>query len=178
MLMNQTLNKKNPDGSINLLLVNGSDHGLIVSPYHPDFYTQIEDDILPLVKSMCDLGFYVVDSCGGHFEELDYDNAHVCAAFASKKSLHNFLTSIRRIPFVSIIVKDTWLKESNETQFINELFLTNHKSFVFVSLQILKPNTIYKLLPKYIKRKITNLIIKKIRETVEYEYINKPHLLL
>ena len=162
------LNKRNKNGSINFLQVTGEDIGAIFSPLHPEFRSQIEDGIWPIVSKLVNSGFYVVDSCQGHWDNNNDDYCHFTIAFTKVESAVKFsqLVYVKGIDFT---IHDSCINVDNEIDFINKLYLTTHDNFVFLSIKIL-PNK-----SKLIKMLFTNLIrwcILKKLERVNYEHIN------
>lgn len=162
------LNKKNKNGSINLLQVNGQDIGEIVSPYHPEFRSQIEDGIWPIVSTLIDKGCYVVDSCQGHWDNNNDDYSHFTVAFNSVESAVKF-TKIIFVKGIDFSFHTSWINVEDEVEFVNKLYMTKHENFLFVSVKIL-PNQ-SKLIKKMFTKFIRWRILKKIKG-VNYEYIN------
>jgi hypothetical protein len=162
------LNKKNSNGSINLLQVTGEDSGETVSPLHENFRSQIEDGIWPIVSTLVDKGFYVVDSCQGHWDKDNNDYSHFTIAFSSVNSAAEFIKHVV-ILGVEFDICTSWIKVKNEVDFINKLYMTNHNRFIFVSIKILPSRS------KFTKKLFTRLIrwrlLTKIKR-INYEHIN------
>jgi hypothetical protein len=162
------LNKRNKNGSINFLQVTGEDIGAIFSPLHPEFRSQIEDGIWPIVSKLIDIGFYVVDSCQGHWDNDNDDYSHFTVAFTNVDSAIRF-SQLVFVKGVHFTIHNSWINVDDEIDFVNKLYMTTHDRFIFVSIKIL-PNK-----SKLIKRLFTNLIrwrILKKLEGVNYEHIN------
>jgi hypothetical protein len=162
------LNKKNKNGSINLLQVTGQDGGEIVSPFHPEFRNQIEDGIWPIVSTLINNGFYVVDSCQGHWDERNDDYSHFTIAFPTVESSIKFkkLISTAGLDFS---IHTSWITVENEIKFVNNLYMTAHDNFIFAVIKIL-PNQ-SKLIRRFFTGLIRQRLLKKIKK-IRYEHIN------
>lgn len=162
------LNKRNSNGSINLIQVTGENKGELISPFHKEFRSQIEDGIWPIVSALVDRGFYVVDSCEGHWDRVTDDYSHFTVAFPSVESAINF-TSLIFVSGIEFSIHDSWITVDNEVEFINKMFMTSHTNFVFVSIKILPSKS------KLIKRLFTWLVRYRILRKIKrrrYEHLN------
>jgi hypothetical protein len=153
------LNKRNKDGSINLLEVTGENLGEIVSPLHPEFESQIEDGIFDIVMLLVKNSYFVIDSCEGHWRKNDH--SHFTIAFAEEREMKRFMERLKGIPGISLSVNDTWLQVDNEVDFINKMFLRNYNKYKFLHVSILKErNLAIKIMFTGIVRKI---ILRKLK---------------
>jgi hypothetical protein len=60
-------NKKQKDGRVNAGYdKDGRCKAVSISPLFGDFETQIEQEIWPIVKILCDKGYHTISSCAGH----------------------------------------------------------------------------------------------------------------
>jgi hypothetical protein len=162
------LNKRNSNGSINLLQVTGEDSGEIVSPLHDSFRSQIEDGIWPIVSELVDNGFYVVDSCQGHWDKDNNDHSHFTVAFTDVRSASEFTKRIFVLG-ADFSFHTSWINVTDEVDFINKMYMTSHSRFIFVSIKIL-PNT-----SRLVKRLFTGLLRWRIFQKIKgfrYEHIN------
>ena len=162
------LNKRNPNGSINLLQVTGENIGGIVSPLHSDFKSQIEDGIWPLVSKLLEKGFYVVDSCQGHWDGENNDYSHFTVAFTDAESAVAF-TKLTFLQGVEFSLHSSWINVEDEVSFINKLFLTRHERFIFVNIKILpsKSTLIKKLFTSIIRWRILQRIKRVKNEHID-----------
>ena len=159
-----TLNKKNKNGSINLLNVTGEDMGAVISPYHPEFRSQIEDGIWPIVSELVNKGYFVVDSCEGHLDLDNNDHSHFTVAFPDSKDLIEFKNKMI-FPGVRCTENTFSMSNGNETEIINAMFLNNSNSYQFLSVDIVPGNypgskLVKILLTKLIRLRLLNVITK------------------
>jgi hypothetical protein len=158
------LNKKNKNGSINLLGVTGEDAGAVISPYHPEFRSQIEDGVWPIVSVLVDKGYFVVDSCEGHLDLGNNDHSHFTVAFPENRDLLEFKNKIN---FLGVRCTENTFSMGNgrETEIINAMFLNNATGYQFLSVDIVPGNylgskLIKILLTKLIRLRVFNAITK------------------
>jgi hypothetical protein len=171
MQQSPILNRKNKNGSINLLAVTGEEIGAIVSPYHPDFRSQIEDGIWPIVSLLIDKGYFVVDSCEGHLDFGNNDPSHFTVAFTNDNDAFAFKTALT-LPGVICKAHNTWLYVADETAAINGMFLNNASRYQFVSVNIVPGN--YpgsKLVKVLLTSLVRQYVLRILRKIKNYERI-------
>lgn len=158
------LNKKNKNGSINLLNVTGEDMGVIISPYHPEFRSQIEDGIWPIVSALVEKGYFVIDSCEGHLDLDNNDHSHFTVAFFENRGFLEFKNKMKLLGVKCS--KNTFsMSNGKETETINAMFLTNYSKYQFLSVNIVPGNYLGSklvkiLLTKLIRLRVFNTILK------------------
>lgn len=165
------LNKKNKNGSINLLNVTGEDIGAIISPYHPQFKSQIEDGVWPIVSALVDKGYFVVDSCEGHLDLGNNDHSHFTVAFFKNEDLLEFKNKIN---FLGVkCTENTFsISNGNETEIINAMFLNNSNGYKFLSVDIVPGNYPGSKLVKILLTKLIRLcVFNTITKIKNYERI-------
>jgi hypothetical protein len=88
-IINRCPNKKHKDGRIYCTTNDGKYIAVVVSPYHKDFRTQIEDGVWPIIKSLQDKGYLTVSSCAGHVDP--WKEFYFTIAFNTKENAHKFI---------------------------------------------------------------------------------------
>jgi hypothetical protein len=172
--MQQTLilNKRNKNGSINLLTVTGEETGAVISPHHPEFKSQIEDGIWPIVSELVDKGYFVVDSCEGHLNIGNNDHSHFTVAFAHECEPLTFKNALD-LPGVTCTMHNSWLHVADENEVINRMFLNNADRYQFMSVNILPGNYPGSKIIKILLTKLIRLIVlRAVRKLKNYERIN------
>lgn len=146
----------------------------VVSPYHPNFKSQIEPGIWPIVEQLINKNYLTVSSCEGHGTD---SKIHVSLVFEDIKDAQNFIDMCSHIPgwFYKIDADSrtvyhksesgsTVVSEKTSTKLIelnevfnryNILFLKNYKKYVYLDLFLYKfpEPIIQRFIYKYILRK-------------------------
>jgi len=149
-----TLNKRNANGSINVSGENNN-YGVPVSPLHPLFESQIEDNILPHVKLLNKKGYLPYESCEGHTKE---DPPYITICFGDYDNMIKFTQFINHFSFfVTCTIEDDisqfGLTTENLTTSLNNMFMRNYDNYWFVIIKSERMLFIFyiilKLVPHY-----------------------------
>jgi len=168
------------------IYVDGDGIAQTLSPYAPDFYENIEEEIKPLVSALVAKGYLTYSSCAGH---QAVKRRFVAIAFPDKESCRKFVNAARLTYshwLVSYQVKYGtdyyFVDESNvmfHTNFLNtEIFYRGYSDYWFVELSIGKntppsfKNIISILAKKFLREKVTNKLVKAIYSQ-EFPYYDK-----
>lgn len=74
-----------------------------VSPYHPEFKTQVESGIWPLVKILNEKGYHTTSSCEGHYNQDNHKSSPmIIVCFTSDISKQMFINKIKSLPGIMI----------------------------------------------------------------------------
>ena len=150
-----TPNWLHSDGRINATLPGGDYRVAEVSPYNPNFKTQIESGVWPLVEALINKGYLTCSSCEGHGRDLQ---ARVSLVLPTIESANTFkqqinlppwrirIKSKRRIyDFSSNFKTTTDILSQDELQtkvfpYYNKIFHRNYTEYHFIDM----------FLPKYL----------------------------
>lgn len=91
-LINRCPNVKDKDGRIHYKTADGKYIAVMVSPYHKDFRTQIEDGVWPIVNSLLTKNYLPVSSCAGHIDP--WKEFYFTLAFDSNENALRFIEKI------------------------------------------------------------------------------------
>lgn len=145
-----------------------------VSPYHPNFRTQIEPGVWPIVEQLINKNYLTVSSCEGHgtdaklivslvFEDTDAAQnfvnmcSHIPGWFykieANSRILHNKSNSGSSV--ISEKTTTTLTRNHEEFNRYNILFFKNYKQYVYLDLILYKfpAPRIQRFIYRYIFRK-------------------------
>jgi hypothetical protein len=160
------LNRRNSDGSINMLWAEGSNtNGVDVSPYIENFKEQVEDDIWPAVKALLDLNYLTVTSCQGH---TLYDSAFVTVSFPSKETANKFIDSITD----SVIYAEYDDTITSTVERLNQLFIKNYTEYYHVRTGVLQYPVLFNFFLVPLKKLFIQHLTDKIKSLPNYEHIN------
>lgn len=123
-----------------------------VSPYHPDFASQIEPGIWSLVSLLNSKGYNTVSSCEGHYDQDNHKGSPmVVVAFTSDWSKEVFVERMMKIPgtlieediefnvaFDPLSEKFTQSNSEINIEFLNEVFMKNSDYYTLVRIQLNK----------------------------------------
>jgi len=162
--MKNVLNQKNENGSINLLKVTGSETSYTISPFHPDFRSQIEDGIWEVVCELNNKGYYTVDSCQGHFDNENDDYCHFTVVVFGD-GVADFLKKSLKMIGVDIRVTDTWIQETAELEVINFLTMSSASKILYVNFRLLHRDFMFsKIIRVLLTPLIQMLILRRIKK--------------
>lgn len=168
------------------IFVDGDGIAQTVSPYAPDFYENIEEDIKPLVSALVAKGYLTYSSCGGH---QVVKRRFVAVAFPDKESCRSFIDSVRKLYNHWLIHYEIkhgtgyyFVDESNvmfHTNFLNTtIFHRGYEDYWFVEMSIGKntPPKIGNLIQILGKTFFRDSITKKLTESIsskDFPYYEK-----
>lgn len=174
------INVKDKNGKIQNPEQNGS--AFSISPYHPDFKTQVEDRVWPYVKLLLDKNYLTINSCEGHFIE---DSLEITLAFYDDIKFKKFIKHFDCF-LITVLCEDSFiteydgnkhvkLPEKEQTKILNFLFMMSNEKYYFVTLFALsewnkKENLfLYTLYKKLFKRIAEKYLMYKIASLPNYE---------
>lgn len=191
------LNRKFPSGRI--CYIESEDDSVYtavsVSPFHPQFDTQVEDGTKDVVYAFLNKNYMTLSSCEGH--DCSWDHTYVKLVVSSKEDADFLQTAFSNIPFVKTyihdksanvtIYKDTkgrWAarkmdeleyNSSLETKSLNELFLRNHSEYYFITIIMFEYkdslipffNIIKRLYTRYKKKRLFNNVKYQVLEVIK-----------
>lgn len=103
-LLNRCPNVKDKDGRIHYKTPDGKYIAVMVSPYHKDFRTQIEDKVWPIVNALLNKNYLPISCCEGHVDP--WKEFYFTVAFDSSENALNFVNKISHLD-TSYIIYDT-----------------------------------------------------------------------
>lgn len=159
------LNKKHKTGAINLLDVTGEDTGLLISPFHPEFKSQIEGGIWDIVYSLNSKGYYTVDSCQGHFIKDTDDYCHFTVVVFDKK-IADFLKKFLSIKWVvDTKIERNWIDDTHEKYVVRYIMMASFENLYYINVKIIPKDFLFsKIIRKYLTPCIRVLILRKIKK--------------
>jgi hypothetical protein len=133
------LNVKDKRGKIQNPEQNGS--AFCISPYHPNFITQVENGVWPYVKLMLDKNYFTINSCEGHHIE---DSLEITFVFYDYKKMDKFVKYFKH-PLIHVVVEDRFINEFNKYKFehvdkkeeikiLNNMFMMTNEDYKFVTV--------------------------------------------
>jgi hypothetical protein len=153
-----------------------------VSPYAPDFFENIEDDIRPLIEILRDKGYLPYSSCAGH---QVVKRRFVAVAFPSVDRARQFIKDTRSLYENTLItfsiksIADYYSvghsSNSDTCNYLNGIFYRGYSHYCFVELSI-GSNTIpslhtaHKLLYRFLFRDfITFKLVNALSKLQDYD---------
>jgi hypothetical protein len=130
-----------------------------VSPYHPDFQTQIEPGIWSLVKALNEKGYHTTSSCEGHYNDDTHKSSPmVIVTFTSDWSKEVFVERMMKIPGTLIednideelfnteydTMSETFHRATSKSdsehrvQYLNDMFMKKSDYYTFVRVYLNK----------------------------------------
>lgn len=187
------LNRKFPSGRI--CYIDSDDDNIYtavsVSPFHPQFDTQIEDGIKDIVYAFLSKNYMPLSSCEGH--DFSWDNTYIKLAVKSEEDAELLQDAFSSVPFVKTyihdksanvkIYKDTygrWVAgkmdelEYNaflEVKSLNELFLRNYSKYYFITITIFEYEESLIPLVGFFKRLYTRYKKKRLLNKVKAQFL-------
>ena len=159
------LNKRNSDGSINMLWSQGHNiNGVDVSPYMEDFRRQVEDDIWPAVSALLDRNYLTVTSCQGH---TFYDSAFVTVSFPSRRVADTFISLIEDL----VIYAEYDYSMTSTTSRLNTLFLKDYTEYYHVRVGVLQYSAAINFLIWPLRKYFIKYLTSKLKQLPNYELI-------
>jgi hypothetical protein len=160
------LNRRNPDGSVNMFWAEGNNtNGIDVSPFIDNFREQIEDDIWPAVKALLDRNYLTVTSCQGH---TLYDSAFVTVSFPSTIIADKFINMIKD----AVIYAEYDDTITSSTERLNRLFLKDYSNYFHVRVGVLQYSPMINFFLQPIKKMFIEHLTYKLQSLPNYELIN------
>jgi hypothetical protein len=153
-----------------------------ISPYHPQFVSQIESRVWPYVNKLLYKNYLTINSCEGHFFD---DSLEVTVVFYDKEKLNSFVNHFKS-KFIDVKIEDVFLNEytdgkfvsishKEQTKIINHMFMMSNETYYFVTLFATKEwnkkdNLFFYLLYKLLFKKLSEkLLMLKILSLSNYE---------
>lgn len=145
-LLNRCPNIKDKDGRIHYKTPDGKYIAVMVSPYHKDFRTQIEDGVWPIINALLNKNYLPISSCEGHMNPwkefyftLGFDSSNNALAFCDNlprdtsyiiyDTIANISqTNSKQFRYLDDIEKD----EYGEILSMNTLLFRNYKKYYYV----------------------------------------------
>jgi hypothetical protein len=159
------LNRRNPDGSINMLWIEGNNtSGIDVSPFVDNFRDQVEDDIWPAVSTLLSNNYLTVTSCQGH---TLYDSAFVTVSFPSTTVADKFIDNVKSL-LVYAEYDDTI---TSSTERLNQLFLKNYTEYYHVRVGVLQYGPCINFFLQPLKQLFINHLTNRLTSLPNYELI-------
>ncbi len=160
------LNRRNSDGSINMLWAEGNNtNGIDVSPFVSEFREQIEDDIWPAVKALLDRNYLTVTSCQGH---TLYDSAFVTVSFPNTDIADKFINMVRDI----VVYAEYDNTITSSTDRLNHLFLKNYTEYYHVRVGVLQYSPYINFFLQPLKQMFIDHLTNRLTSLSNYELIN------
>jgi hypothetical protein len=163
------LNVKDKKGKIQNPELTGS--AFCISPYHPDFRTQVEDGVWPYVELLLNKNYFTINSCEGHFIG---DSLEITVVFYDDIKFKKFVKHFDCF-LINVLCEDSFinqydgnkhskLPEKEETKIVNWLFMISNEKYRFVTLFALKEFKHKNKLFLYIVHILYKTLFKKIAE--------------
>jgi hypothetical protein len=156
-------NYKHPDGRIYASRPGEEYFAVSVSPLNPEFATQIEPKVLPLVNALLNKNYLPLSSCEGH----GGSELFVRIVFGSKESADDFIIGLQGFPYLTLeyletsantlqyfengkpkfrrMLPDERNDRYQEAQDINRMFKRSYTQVCYVTLSLYKlPKGIFK----------------------------------
>lgn len=98
-IVSAQLNKRHPDGSIHATGEDGEYAAHSVSPFASNFFDNIEDEMIEVIKNLTQQGFLPISSCAGH--SLG-EERYVCLCFKNQAEIDLFVAQLLHLPYMRI----------------------------------------------------------------------------
>jgi len=148
---NNVFNWKHADGRIHASSSPDKYYAVSASVYHPEFRSQVEDGVWPIVHELVQKNYLPLSSCEGHH----WTRLFVCVAFGSKGQAEQFAATLKKeIKAIGFFVRvmenylnqkssiaagqlyQTKLLDRSDSQkeavHLNKLFLRSYEKYYFV----------------------------------------------
>ena len=148
---NNVFNWKHPDGRIHASPSPDQYYAVSASVYHPEFRSQVEDGVWPVVNELIQKNYLPLSSCEGHH----WTRLFVCVAFGDREEAEKFAATLKKeIKATTFFVRvmenylnqktsvssgrfyQTKLLDRGDSQKealqLNKLFLRNYEKYYFV----------------------------------------------
>ena len=159
------LNRRNSDGSVNMLWMEGTNaNGIDVSPFMDNFRDQVEDTIWPAVSALLSRNYLTVTSCEGH---TLHDSAFVTVSFPSTATADKFINAVTGL-LVYAEYDDTI---TSSTERLNQLFLKNYAEYYHVRVGVLQYSPYVNFFLQPLKQMFVNHLTNKLKSLPNYELI-------
>jgi hypothetical protein len=159
------LNRRNSDGSVNMLWMEGNNtNGIDVSPFMDDFKDQVEDTIWPAVNALLVRNYLTVTSCEGH---TLYDSAFVTVSFPNTIVADKFINDIKSV-FVYAEYDDTI---TSSTERLNQLFLKNYTEYYHVRVGVLQYSPYVNFFLQPLKQMFIDHLTNRLQSLPNYELV-------
>lgn len=149
-IVSKVFNWKHKDGRIHASPSADEYYAITASIYHPQFRSQVEDGVWPIVNELTQKNYLTLSSCEGH----DWTRLFVGVAFGSKEEAQSFALTLRnsiKAPTFFVREKETYSNQTisfssgklevkkinhiefqQEADYLNKLFLRNYVRYYFV----------------------------------------------